>query len=437
MIFEFTYTECTSPGPFKKETGFKVKSVRLYKLAAGSSDSHQTLFNAFDTEDEQGNLIRETLDEIVLHSSKIDAATTRLGGYSAPLVSPFSSPEEFAEIPKGFIYDLLQLPDGNSAWLFARLSTSGPANGRPGNPFHQGFLVPAATKSAIQGHASLFSGVESPRPIDLFTWTGWLNPRGDAQVDSSNLRSSSLLFPEISAEELSVAHLKFMSENKSTAFEVFRNVAGSFLVSKPTALPGKDSQEFSKWVSVVSHLIPPSVSWFCGFGSTWKTPAAAFQSALVSPNKERNSVESCIFPQLFWSIKPLEGLVGVNSWARIATKVFEYELDMVVYDSINEIDKAFKWEPAYNHMSYALAPLALAALGLTAYDFGEEGIEIATACADLLEELTWPSSSGDPLSVSALVNMLKGPESLYSTLVGRNKLDQKLNDLSNPTKENT
>ena len=98
MIFEFTYTECTSAGPFKKETGFKVKSVRLYKLAAGSSDSHETLFNAFDTEDGQGNLIRETLDEIVLHSSKVDAATTRLGGYSAPLVSPFSSPEEFAEI---------------------------------------------------------------------------------------------------------------------------------------------------------------------------------------------------------------------------------------------------------------------------------------------------------------------------------------------------
>jgi len=432
MIFEFTYTECTSPGPFKKQTGFKVKSARIYKLAANSTDFGGKHFDSFDTEDENGNLLQDTLDEILAHNSKLDAATTNLGGFSAPLIGPFSSPEEFAGIPKGFIYDLVQLPEGKFAWLLARLSTSGPANGRPGNPFHQGVLITSGkAKKGIQQHAMQSSDLDSPRPIDFFTWTGWLNPRGDIQVNASNLRSSDLPFPEISAEEMSVEHSEFITQHGENAIEVFKNVERAFLGSLPVDLPGGESEEFRNWVSVVSHLIPASVSWFCGFGSTWTQPSSSVQNIKLQ-NKDR----LVNFPQFFWEKAFPKDFDGDTAWAYLAAKVFEYELDMVVYDAINQVDKAFSWSAIDDSMQYALIPLPLVLLGLTLEDFGDEGAEVAAECADLLQRVQWPTYRGDHSSFNTLWEMLETPESLYNRLEDKHQLERKIDFLLPPPKEN-
>jgi hypothetical protein len=433
MIFEFTYTECTSPGPFKKQTGFKVKSARIYRINDDSTSIRADLFRSFDTEDKDGNLIQGTLDEVVAHMSELDAATTHLGGFSAPLIGPFSSPEEFAGIPKGFIYDLVQLPERKFAWLLARLSTSGPANGRPGNPFHQGILITSGdSKFGLKIHATQYSKLDSPRPIDFFTWTGWLNPRGDIQVDASNLRSSNLPYPEISAEEISVEHSEFVTRHGDFAIEVFKNVERSFLNSSPVALPGDNSEEFRSWVSVVSHLIPASAAWFCGFGSTWTQPSTSVQNIKL-PNKET----TLNFPQFYWSKQIPLDIDGDTSWAFIASKLFEYELDMVVHDSINQIDKAFSWSAIDGAMSYALIPLPLAILGLTPEDFGDDGDLVATECSDLLRKIDWPTYRGDSRALEDLLESLRAPESLYSTLHDRSQLERKLDALLPLPKENT
>lgn len=433
MIFEFTYTECKSPGPFKKQTGFKVKSARVYKLAADPTNSPAKLYNSFDIEDEYGNPIQETLNEVMSRMSEIDAATTHLGGFSAPLVGPFSSPEEFAQIPKGFIFDLVQLPEGKFAWLLARLSTSGPANGRPGNPFHQGILIVSGTaKKGLQHHAIQFSELDPPRPIDFFSWTGWLNPRGDAQVDASNLRSSELPIPELTAEEISIEHSQFISHNRDFAIDVLKNVERALVNSLPVALPGDDTEEFRTWVSVVSHLIPSSVAWFSGFGSTWTQPSTSMQSI-----KLPNSDILLDFPQFYWSKQVPTGIDGDTGWAYLASKVFDYELDMVVYDLIDQVDKAFSWSAIGGNASYALVPLPLAILSLTAEDFGHEGPEVAAECAQLLQRIRWPLNRGDSLSFDALWQLLEAPESLYNSLDDRSQIEGKLDALLPLPKENS
>jgi hypothetical protein len=433
MIFEFTYTECNSPGPFKKQTGFKVKSARIYKLAADSNKPDGILFEAFDTEDENGQLIPDVLSEVIANNHRIDAATTQLGGFSAPLIGPFSSPEEFAAIPKGFIYDLVQLPGGQFAWLLARLSTSGPANGRPGNPFHQGILVSSGkAKKGLQNHAIQNSELDSPRPIDFFTWTGWLNPRGDIQVDATNLRSSDLPFPEISAEDMSVEFSEFISEHGEYAIEVFKNVERAFLNSLPVDLPGSESEEFRKWITVISQLIPSSVTWFCGFGSTWTQPSSSMQSIKL---KDRDRLLN--FPQFYWNKEGPKDIDGATAWAYLASKIFEYELDLVVFDSINQVDRAFSWSAINDSSQYALIPLPLAVLGLTLEDFGEEGAEVAAQCANLLQRVQWPAYRGESSSLEALWEMLEGPESLFSSLDVRNQIERKLEDLLPEPKENS
>ena len=433
MIFEFTYTECNSPGPFKKQTGFKVKSARVYKIDVDSTSIRDNRFISFDTEDEYGNPLQENLNEVISRTNEIEAATTHLGGFSAPLVGPFSSPEEFAQIPKGFVFDLVQLPEGKFAWLLARLSTSGPANGRPGNPFHQGILIVSGTaKKVLQIHAIQNSELDSPRPIDFFSWTGWLNPRGDIQVDASNLRSSGLPFPEVSAEEMSIEHSEFISHHGDFAIDVFKTVEKALVNSLPIALPGDESEEFRTWVSVVSHLIPSSVAWFCGFGSTWTQPSTSMQSI-----KLPNSDILLDFPQFYWNKQASDVIDGDTGWAYLASKVFEYELDMVVYDLINQVDKAFSWSAIDGNMSYALIPLPLALLGLTMEDFGDEGPEVAAECANLLQKIRWPLYRGEPSSFDALWQMLEAPESLYNSLDDRSQIELKLDDMRTLPKENS
>lgn len=421
MIFEFTYTECTSAGPFKKETGYKVKSARIYKLSTTSPEQDDSIFTAFDSENSEGGTVQETLDELVEHQSKLDTATTHLSGFNAPPIGPFSTPEEFAAIPKGFIYDLVRLPDGKLAWLLARLSTSGPAYGRPGNPFHQGILIMnRSAKAGLLRHANQHSELHSPRPIDMLTWAGWLNPRGDVQVDASHLRASNLPFPEISPEEMSVLHGQFVSERFEKALDVFSGVSRSFMRGSPVPIPGQDSEEFRDWVSVVSQLIPSSVSWFCGFGSTWKSPA--------------QTLEGVGLPQFYWSNSQPQESSDVESWAFAASKVFEHDLDLLVYDSINQIDQAFSWTRE-DHTSYALIPLALAVLGLSVGDLGEDEMEVANECASLLQRVQWPMYRGESTLFENLWEMLEAPDSLFNTLADRGQLERKLDNLL-PPKEN-
>jgi|694.fasta_scaffold45597_3 hypothetical protein len=434
MIAEFTYTECTSSGPFKKETGFKVKSVRLYKPVEDHTSESGTTFVGFDTDREDGQVNAPVLNEVSEHYLHIDAATSHLGGFAAPPLGPFSSPAEFLALPKGFVFDLVRSGGGTKSWLLARLSTSGPANGRPGNPFHQGILTLSEDpKNTFLQIAAATPELDSVRPIDIFSWSGWLNPRGDIEVNASNLRSSELPHPETSTEELSVNHSDFVTQQGIFARQVFSRVAGAFLSRSSVPLPGVDSEELRNWVSVISHLLPPSICWVCGFGSTWLEPSSSLQEVpWVKDTSQSEGIRRVNLPQLFWNPAEHAKVAEDYSWGYLASKVFEHDLDLLVYDSINQIDKAFGWSPELDSVSYALIPLALAMLSLSAEDFGHDALEVAKTCEGLLLKATWPKHRGHSDAFSTLWEMLEEPTSLYKSLGDRLQLDSKLDDLSPP-----
>lgn len=434
MIAEFTYTECTSSGPFKQETGFKVKSVRLYKAVEDLTSEFGTTFVGFDTEREDGQVNAPVLDEVSEHYLHIDAATSHLGGFVAPPLGPFSSPAEFLALPKGFVFDLVTSVGGTKSWLLARLSTSGPANGRPGNPFHQGVLTLSEDpRNSFLQMAVATPELDSVRPIDVFGWSGWLNPRGDNEVNASNLRSSTLPQPETSTEELSVYHSNFVTQQGTFAREVFSRAAGAFLSNSPVPLPGVDSEEFRNWVSVISHLLPASICWVCGFGSTWLEPSSSLKEVpWMQDLSQPEGIDPVNLPQLFWNPAEHGKVAEDYRWGYLASKVFEHDLDLLVYDSINQIDKAFGWSPELDGISYALIPLALAMLSLSAEDLGHDALDVAKTCEDLLLQASWPKHRGHSDAFSTLWEMLEEPASLYKGLAGRPQLDSKLDELSPP-----
>jgi hypothetical protein len=143
------------------------------------------------------------------------------------------------------------------------------------------------------------------------------------------------------------------------------------------------------------------------------------------------------FPQFYWNKEGPKDIDGATAWAYLASKIFEYELDLVVFDSINQVDRAFSWSAINDSSQYALIPLPLAVLGLTLEDFGEEGAEVAAQCANLLQRVQWPAYRGESSSLEVLWEMLEGPESLFSSLDVRNQIERKLEDLLPEPKENS
>ena len=402
MILEFTYTECTSPGAFKKETGFKIKSLAAYE------QGEDGIFLRLDVE----KSFAANRDYI---KSILDSATSSLTGYAAVDVDPFATPAEFLALPRGFIYSPIELPDGSSAWLLARLSTSGPGNGRPRNPFHQGFLMLSRESGQQLVSDSRFEDNIFLRPVDFTRWRGWLNPRGDAQVDSSNLNESTFPQLEVSLEELSEQHSQKVSENLAYSSNVLTLVARNLKSSSSTPLPGANSTEFFNWTDIVSHLIPGSVIWELPFASTWTMP------------QERLSRLG--FHHFYWSNEVPDGTIEIENWAFLATKVFELGLEVVVYDAINEIDLAFNWTNL-DHISYAMIPLGLSLLCLPVDDFGPFSIEVSAACFNMLNEVIWPIYSSGGSALEDLKNRLTSQNTLMSTLAEKHILLRKIETLS-------
>jgi predicted molibdopterin-dependent oxidoreductase YjgC len=168
MFVSFAYTECVSPGPFKKESGFKFKSV--VQNAVGQSSSS----------------ISDSELQILL-----DKASGAFLPYRAPEIDPFMTREQFNALDKQFSIQRLD----ESHTMFTRMFTSGVSNGRPGNPFHQGFVFSKSKILAIVRSTADMADLEFARPVDFNDWADWLNPKGDAELEASELEQDNPPLP--------------------------------------------------------------------------------------------------------------------------------------------------------------------------------------------------------------------------------------------------
>lgn len=258
MVTHFIYTECQSPGPYKKEPGFKIKSA-----VASEFLSEVDVFDA--------NSTKATLEK----------AVGQLAAYMPPEISPLASRLEFDSYPKSWVYvelpEELAVDEGIPAvrsFMFARMFTSGFAGGRPRNPFHEAYVFKSTDGKRVVDYCGEFTYPLLPRPIDLVCSSGWQNPKGDIELERVELSTTDIFEPQTFEARLQNNIRPLFLKNLDDTRWMLARFADALFDAKSFAIESTSIDEFYDWANLLFHLIQAPLTWRIDFSDTWSKPNA-------------------------------------------------------------------------------------------------------------------------------------------------------------------
>jgi hypothetical protein len=278
MFASFIYTECVSAGPFKRESGFKFKSVMEFPLT--------------------GEAVTSTKLE-----ARLNQASAAFLPYKAPTIDPFMKPEEFEALDKQ--WSLQELSPGS--FMFTRLFTSGVSNGRPDNPFHQGFIFDTVDVFEILDSTSQMSGLANSRPADFVRWHDWSNPRGDDELEAAELEEDNPPMPAVDSTEWALIAERLFEFDVDESLQITSGFASAIFEGRNFGIDTGDLDEYLDWVSLLTHLVPAQTGWSTQFTSNQAARLFSHQPAKLSLFRSDAHVPR----------------VTVNDWANLVSKVIE------------------------------------------------------------------------------------------------------------------
>jgi hypothetical protein len=353
MIVQFLYTETDAPGPFKVEGGYKFK-VALVPSAFGGV---------------QGESVPQA------HEQELNRVLPHFTSYQAPEVGVFMSADEFAKLPRDHVF----IATTAKTYGYGILGTCGVNHGRPGTPFHQGFVFEEDDFTELLRVVNQKSPEVRPRPIDLAFASGWLTARGEIEVNAATFGSDDFPFVTFRHADLSQIHHQAFDAS-SNALAIFRNFGQALFESTDMRLPIDSKTLFGQWVSLLTHLVPQSTSW------------RMFYSSLdeLAPRPEPG------VPR-FYLGEPTSQVrfsPEVEIWARVIHRVYEAGLDTDFLPLLERVIRFFAF-PVMNEVpSHKNRPLLT--MALLAFLFMEEALfdqsepELADDALDALISLGLP-----------------------------------------------
>lgn len=373
MIIQFIYTETDVPGPYKKEGGFKFKCAVVPKaFQAGEPSDSQTIAGA----------------EATLNSALPDFA-----GYRAPAVGVFTSDDEFAALPKEYVFSHMQ----SGHYAFGRLFTCGVNHGRPGTPFHQGLVFDSASGKPLVSELNARTGRLLPRPIDLAFSGTWQNVRGEDEVNASTIDGNSFPTLDLRSPDLAQLHHS-VYDSEPDRVVVIGQFGQAIYDAEDFHLPTKFQQDFAPWVSLLTHLIPQPVAWRLCFSSLGSDQLGASNG----------------FPQLLLGDRSAKSLSPeVRVWADVVEFIYANSLDTELKNKVDELVGLFVAGGAASDSSYRLHP----ALAMTLLAFLT------------LEDALAPDSEADSLADRALSSLLAlGLPPYFESEAAKQAMDEMLSD---------
>lgn len=335
-----------SPGPFKNESGFKFKDVKQIDVGA------------------------RFLDERTLEHA-VNKASAAFLQYVAPRIDSFMSLEEFLSLDK--LWSVQEIDKGQ--FMFARLFTSGVSNGRPDNPFHQGFIYGLSDVQQIVKALGPISGLSFPRPADFVTWVDWLNPRGDEQLELAVLEDFNPPLPDFDDAEWARRAESIFEVDPDESLQILSRFDESLRAHESCGIPSANQNEFLEWVSFVQHLLPLSSAWSLQFSSNAAgLHLKAGTSATVLYRSEAHMPRA-----------------RVSDWANLVKAVVESGVYSQVENLLGKLSFALDFDPSNGSQSLAALPLACCLLESDLLD-KEDLASVSQAASQLLLDLPLPNS---------------------------------------------
>ena len=317
MIARFIYTDCESNGPFSSGVGKKFKSISF----PSAWTSVETLESIKD------RLPRNSLSE----------------GYQQPNVPNQLTMAEFDALPKSWAFAQIT----QDTFAFERISTSGQCYGR-NNRFDEGFIFGADTWSDLVAKFAEDTRPLQLRPVDFVRSTGWLSPRGEAELEAAELDEG---FYEISPafrEQLksdlatvrSLENLKYLL----TSF------AAAQLELSSVQIPRILAQDFFAIISILTRLTAPIFAWQIGFSDVWEHPRS-------------NNLIDGSNPHFVLGYEDSNSTALANLWAELALEVFTQGFPGKVISKIDEASQSLQFQHNNFSQGLALVPIAIIELG--------------------------------------------------------------------------
>ena len=383
MFVGFIYTECQSPGPFKEEPGFKFKSVVDFNLNGRKADKQE---------------IETTLNSV----------TAAFMPYKAPTIDVFMKPDDFKNLEKQWSYQGIS----SGKYAFVRQFTSGVSNGRPDNPFHQGFVIDASELGLLIQESTEISEVSFPRPVDFHSWNDWLTPRGDVELEDAKLESNNPPFPERNDASRFRAIETLVEAKPEASGRILSDFEASLTSGLNLAIAADSADEFLTWVSFLTHLIP--------MGSAWKFP---FTSSPHGAKLETSDGTIAIYrgPQT-------DRGRTTSPWVELAKTVVDYGLQAEIEALIGEISRTLAFPGKEASENLVALPLAFCMMPKSVL---EEDIlrEVAANAAELLEVSQFNAHWTSEAAAQQVFEKLETPTNIFSSLVNLERLSARLGNL--------
>lgn len=383
MFVGFIYTECQSPGPFKQESGFKFKSVVDFKLSDQEADKRD---------------IETTLNSV----------TAAFLPYKAPSIDVFMKPEDFRNLDKQWSYQRLS----SGKYAFVRQFTSGVSNGRPDNPFHQGFVVDTSEIGLLIKQSTDISEVSFPRPVDFHSWNDWLTPRGDVEVENTQIEANNPPFPEQNDASRFREIETLVEAQPVISAQILGDFEDALRSGENLTVAARSTAEFLTWVSFLTHLIPLPAAWKVPFTSypgreTLETSAGAIAIYLGDQKARQQSG---------------------SPWVELAKTVVDYGLQAEIDELIGEISLCLAFPGNAASENLVVLPLAFCMLPKSILDAGLLH-EVASQVAECLETSQIRASWVSAAAVQKVFEKLETPTNIFSSLVNAELLSAHLANL--------
>lgn len=307
----FSYTECEAAGPFQQKPGFKIKSVSSLPGFAPPVDLEKLL----------------------------NVTIASFPNFEPPKVDSYASRSDFEKLPK--LWTFQRVADGHMA--FIRLATSGTKMGRPGNPFHQAFVVKYQELRELFEAAESMMGLKNLTPADLYFWS-WPSPRGDLEVETESYEQAELPVPRMS--ELDLSDLWDEGLNSESASEAISQFEAKWL-SGVTQVAYTTEKDFFSLLSFLLRLIPLQYSWAYPFGNFLR-------------RSESRVAEQISNGGIFLSAEPLEEKSEMSVfWADLVDLVVENGIQLDVIRGVQDLSELFDFSVQNQRQALAFLPLAL------------------------------------------------------------------------------
>jgi hypothetical protein len=381
MFVSFAYTECVSPGPFKKESGFKFKSVVQNTLSQGKApvgDSELQLL--------------------------LDKASGVFLPYRAPEIDPFMTREQFHALDKQ--WSLQRLDESHT--MFTRMFTSGVSNGRPGNPFHQGFVFSKSDTMAIIQSTADMTDMEFARPVDFSDWAEWLSPKGDAELEAATLEQDNPPLPGKDDKSWKISIENLFKTEPQTVLALLSEFESSLRESRACRVFSKGNENFLTKVSLLTHLVPLIPAWRMEYSTGQLTSAKA--------------------PSLQMMDSDGKDAPAPGPWAQLAFELLINNQIQNIDRSIGQLTSVLEFSEEKPASWLAALPLAVALTPAQSLD-SDLGASLAKASDELLKALPVPMSWSNSVASEMLLDLLSSPNQLLRQFSRSEAVYRKLSEL--------